>query len=672
MRRAVGLAGVLLAGVLVSAHAQDVGAPHAASPAAQPEREMTLPRVTPVAVDWDAVRRDAAKLSVATSDMADDAKLTQLNEATERVFASVNASAVPVLLPLNVAALLKDPAMADTAGFRPNFFFAGPTGYDAAFTLLPEASAGIAGFERKEDTLIFLSASSVLYELDAPVGETARPSKELESLIPGIRRRWLESYLRYSFERYGVTYTVAMRCFDGQARRRWVSCGDAAEVIVRFIKALQLAGGTPQPAPEAVNTIDRPVETSADFTFHPPGKLLPNTGFRGHGGRTDTTVYARIRFPLAEAPSYANSQAFLNWGNCDLTGRTRHNATKGAPYRCRLNNKPLVFDESARENRSYPWRDNFCEHRRYFVGQCGGGEGHQGQDIRPASCNMRNAQADRCIAYRDDVVAVRDGMVLRLAGRESVYLYVNAPGERLRFRYLHMHPKMLDADGVLSGRVVREGEVLGKAGNYDRIPNGTTYHVHFELQVPTRDGWVFVNPYMTLVASYERLIGGHGRQIEDAEPTPAEGVAQASAEGVTPPPENADTAAVPLPPPRIVRPSAHEERQTADAIKAGNESPKQSASKRASKPRKDTARVKPSNAKATAAARACKASVSSRSGKRDCAFDRSRSRTGAKSGVRKMGRALPPARTGARRVGSNVQARDDRPQAGHVSLRTAQ
>ena len=43
--------------------------------------------------------------------------------------------------------------------------------------------------------------------------------------------------------------------------------------------------------------------------------------------------------------------------------------------------------------------------------------------------------------------------------------------------------------------------------------------VDFDIQVPTRDGWVFVNPFMTLVASYERLIRGRGTQM--AEPVAA-------------------------------------------------------------------------------------------------------------------------------------------------------
>jgi hypothetical protein len=38
------------------------------------------------------------------------------------------------------------------------------------------------------------------------------------------------------------------------------------------------------------------------------------------------------------------------------------------------------------------------------------------------------------------------------------------------------------------------------------------------MPVPTKYGWVFVNPYMTLVAAYERLIGARGTQLEEEPP----------------------------------------------------------------------------------------------------------------------------------------------------------
>ena len=68
---------------------------------------------------------------------------------------------------------------------------------------------------------------------------------------------------------------------------------------------------------------------------------------------------------------------------------------------------------------------------------------------------------------------------------------------------------------MVSGRLVREGEVIGKVGNYFKRERGTTYHLHFDVQVPTRNGWVFVNPYMTLVAAYERLIRGRGHELKE-------------------------------------------------------------------------------------------------------------------------------------------------------------
>src|SRR5262249_51828202 len=77
--------------------------------------------------------------------------------------------------------------------------------------------------------------------------------------------------------------------------------------------------------------------------------------------------------------------------------------------------------------------------------------------------------------------------------------------ERVRFRYLHMLPRQFNADGMVSGRLVHEGEVIGKVGNFFRRERATTYHLHFDMQVPTKYGWVLVNPYMTLVAGYERL-----------------------------------------------------------------------------------------------------------------------------------------------------------------------
>ncbi len=110
-------------------------------------------------------------------------------------------------------------------------------------------------------------------------------------------------------------------------------------------------------------------------------------------------------------------------------------------------------------------------------------------------------------------MAVRDGVIIRSSKQQAVTLLINTRNEHMRFRYMHMNPVQLDEDGVLNDRRVSEGEKIGLVSNYMDFPGGTTAHLHFDVQVFTRDGWIWVNPYVTLISAYERLIGGHGREI---------------------------------------------------------------------------------------------------------------------------------------------------------------
>jgi hypothetical protein len=528
----------------------------AAGAVAAAAEEMQAPRLSHINPDWDAVAADINLIgaSIAAPSQAESLapmpdlaahgrpSIDSLNRATAELFPKITESPVPVLLPFDTIAFLTDRAAGVTnkhvddylSGFHLSpFFLPGPSGYDAMFTAqaseMPELGINFSG------TIdIFISGFSLLYELDEPVGMIERPAKGLEADFPGIRHVLLENYARDTFTRYGVPYVVSILCFDGGTRYRMISCRDAGKVAERFLKALHLAGGAPPQQAEAIEaaTIGRPQTSSADFAFYPPGDIIQGTGFKGKSGRSDYTVYSKMRFPL-DAPAYANSQSFMNWGDCDSTGRV-HVGMSGSTsiYRCRIGGLTLLLnDESAGGNYSYPWRDNFCEHRYFLVGQCPGGLGHQGQDIRPGSCKQRIQGANRCEPYQHDVVAVRDGMVLRRSGQMPVYLFVNAPNEHIRFRYLHMSPQQLDQEEVLTGRMLKEGEAFGKVGNFFQRERATTYHLHFDMQVPTKYGWVFVNPYMTLVAAYERLIGGRGTEIKDEPPV---GVAAAPIEGAPP------------------------------------------------------------------------------------------------------------------------------------------
>jgi hypothetical protein len=431
---------------------------------------------------------------------------------------------VPVLLPFDIETFGKDVAasQADAAtsdkyfgDFRPSkFFLPGPAGYDATFFYDPEKK-----YDYRRPIEVEITGAAFVYDLDGLDHQEVFPAPELESAYPGIQRILREAHVRYTFERFGVPYVVSIQCFDRPPSGRYLSCREADPVAVKFLRQLRTAGGAPQPLAAPQVDLTRPAAKS-DFTYYSAGDLIPDTGWNKMPGRADYHVYARMRFPIADAPAYVKSQSFMPWGDCYRSGRRGPLGKKGAAYECSRNGIPLVFDESAAVNFTYPWRDNFCEVRNYLVGQCPAGYGHQGEDIRPANCVLYNEGADRCLPYQHTVAAVRDGMIRRNPHQLAAFIVVNTQNDFVRVRYLHMNPKFMDQDGLLSGRRVREGEIIGKVATWGDYANGTSYHINFSVQVFTKVGWTWVNPYMTLALSYERLIGGRGTEIKPGEPAP--------------------------------------------------------------------------------------------------------------------------------------------------------
>jgi hypothetical protein len=486
--------------------------------------EMERPAITLSKVDWEAA---AASLPDRGTDTPTQA-FARLNAVSGKRFTGIEQSSVPVLLPFDIAAFRKDLAdgKAEAAtsdkyfgNFHPTkFFLPGAAGYDATFTIGQDDAPVKTRYAKP--IVIEITGAAFVYDLDGPDHqEVFHPSKELAALFPGMRRILREAHVRYVFERFGVPYVVSIQCYDQRPKRGILTCKQADPIAEQFLKQLKTAGGTPAALPEPKFDLSRPAAQS-DFAYYGPGDLIENTGWHKLPGRTDYHVYARMRFPIAYAPAYVKSQSFMSWGDCYRTGTVGRTGKKGAKYHCKLNDKPLVFDESAAENFTYPWRDNFCELRDFLVGQCPGGYGHQGEDIRPGNCVLENAEADRCVPYQHDIAAVHDGIIRRMPGDLGVYIVVNNADNHVRFRYLHMNPKTLDADGIVNGRTASEGEILGKVADWGDTENGTSYHIHFNIQVFTTVGWVWVNPYMTLVAAYERLIGGRGREILPGEPAP--------------------------------------------------------------------------------------------------------------------------------------------------------
>ncbi len=474
----------------------------------------------------------------------------QLNAISSQFFPNIGQSPVPVLVPFDFVEFASNRMIGGPtdlsashyqAGFRTEMFDAGPAGYDAVFSLDPVVSDDLPHRVFNKPVEVQITGSLLIYDIKDARGGKGEPVKALANQFPDLRRIVREGSVRYAFTRFGVPYVVSIQCLDSVPLRNRLACRDASAVAERFLKTLRINGGgkrRTRPELESVS-VSRPTDVSPDFTFRAPGDIITASGYHEQGGRADPTAYAQIRFPMQEAPAYANSQSFLNWGDCNFTGRTASPRSKGGSYRCKRNDKPLVFDESASENYSYPWQDNFCETRGFEVGQCANGFGHQGQDIRPSSCPLRNDGADRCEANRYNVVAARDGVIIRASKQQAALLLVDTPTDHVRFRYMHMNPGQMDSDGVLHGRRVSEGEKIGVVSNFQDYPGGTTTHLHFDLQVFTPDGWLWVNPYVTLVSAYERLLGARGTEIVP-EPAVSSAVAHATSDEKTRPGTSAE------------------------------------------------------------------------------------------------------------------------------------
>ena len=134
--------------------------------------------------------------------------------------------------------------------------------------------------------------------------------------------------------------------------------------------------------------------------YHPVGKLIPGTGMRAPRGDIDDTVYARIRFPAAEAPAYVIDAGLSATRQIDAV---------------------LFLRDADPEARHLSLARQFLRTARLPVGQCPSGRGHQGQDIRGATCAPSVDSKIRCRPNNDDVVAVRDGMIQREAWNESFF-----------------------------------------------------------------------------------------------------------------------------------------------------------------------------------------------------------------------------------------------------------
>ena len=251
-------------------------------------------------------------------------------------------------------------------------------------------------------------------------------------------------------------------------------------------------GLTPLPGPivtktPPVVTPDPVKPTNKGIAYFPPGDL--NAKDKGRGRVGDRKVYLpKIVFPVRLQsgfdPPIAGKHAHLNsqiwgYGGGGWNGKGAAGGTECDPR----NYDPMIQ------------RDNFCEVRGWPMPMCPSGQGHQGQDIRPPTCEDN----------KWEVVAVAEGIITQVTQSTTVRLKGTDGTE---YYYLHMHP---DSIRVKTGQTVKQGDVLGRISNFMNGGRQTTKHLHFQVSQSIRIGnetqRVYVPVYSSLIAAYRRSKG---------------------------------------------------------------------------------------------------------------------------------------------------------------------
>ena len=387
-------------------------------------------------------RRCPSKSRLAGANRAVPAALARLNGVMSQQFAGLATSPVPVLVPFDVDALLRDQAAGADAvdaerylsGFHAaTFFYPGPAGYDAAFAIRTSEVPELSDIKFADPIEVQISGSALLYDLDAPDRESrASRCASLEEEFPGIRRMILEHHLRYTFVRFGVPYVVSVDLL----RRRRLALQDAdlqgrrsGRAALPACVARGRRHAADASAPQSRCRSSGPTRVSHSFGYYGPGQLLSGTGFRGQGGRVG--LHGLFADPLS-ARGRAGLRQFAGVP-APQTGRTPPSRTM-------------------RSASAMPWRDNFCERRGFPVGQCPAGIGHQGQDIRPGTVQAAARHGALHPSWRHRRRSRRRHPALATAGGR---LSVRQLGERAHPVSLPAHEPAQDGRGQSAERTPR-------------------------------------------------------------------------------------------------------------------------------------------------------------------------------------------------------------------------
>lgn len=530
-----------------------------APPTVNAQTSETIVRPDPVQVDWPAVARSVVavlpdfgtplvtsrfsvrqRAAVARRLKSYTVKdgmlpLASLSELTASSYPAMADAVVPVLAPVDPTRLLpgalpaaQTPTQARRALLARSIAslqaISLSSGYDVVATVSGELLRELA-IDTPYKVQVHIGGSALSYGREQG-GELV---PDMQDVIAGVRRIEGADEITYVFRKYNVPYFANIDCSRASNDGGIITCPQADAVVRAVLRDLRLAGGGPRKTEKRAASIicKQPTRPSPTFQYHAPGKLLDGTSEQNKDGAGSQMVHGNcIRFPLKDAPAFANSQVFMHRGDC----RGQKVALPAQPgdrfprYRCRQNHRELLDFEGHRENYSYPWRDNACEARgRAGPAECPVRKGHEGQDIRPSKCEPQHSAAASCPINVFAVVAVTDGKAWWKPPPKDHVVRLHADdGTGLYYTFLHMSPASITNTGIVSGTFVpvRRDGTIGKVGNFARDeqgrPSPTTTHLHFEirrLQADVHAQGPALAPYLTLIRAYERLIREIGTEL---------------------------------------------------------------------------------------------------------------------------------------------------------------
>ena len=468
---------------------------------------------------YDQVVRKMSLANVNDKSIADD--LRTINAVSSLLRDKISSAGSPVMLPLENSRLINEMIASGsftnkraTASYFGDLvslqFQPGPYGYRAYFRLRDTKLSSV-----------MISGSSIFYKI--PLERKMKDLRRCEEMIDQAKKLTDAEFFKYlaNYEQYiGAKDPDRNNFGEAEASVPCIFAGALIEVNIlcdknsydctvrkyarSIMSQLAFVGGSPPPAGGPIERLEKTLKSLEQDAaqaakakvaklpaYHDPGDLVGGTGIGGGGGSVDDKIYGQILFPIRDITAAAV---------------TVYYGKKAQPERGNV--------------ASYKWwKDNFCEARdANWVVTCPNPEakGHAGQDLWSDKWTKNR---------RPQLLAATDGIAFRRFPAQPAVTITDIDVSNIDYVYRHVRPSDLTRNGISPSApyrvsqgcalaLVDQLQWVAKKGKLDDTDpaigrkvyyDGTDFHLHFEVRVPTKWGFLNVSPYWTLVQSHRLL-----------------------------------------------------------------------------------------------------------------------------------------------------------------------